>query len=62
MNKHLFSLVCVTALATVASAEVLEPINGVTNGEYIRNISLDSEYINKSVGINDWGTRYLRRR
>lgn len=55
MNKHLFSLVCVTALATVASAEVLEPINGVTNGEYIRNISLDSEYINKSVGINDWG-------
>ena len=29
MNKHLFSLVCVTALATVASAEVVEKINGV---------------------------------
>ena len=60
MNKHLFSLVCVTALATVASAEVLEPIGGVTNGEYIRNISSDSEYINKSVGASDWGRDTLK--
>lgn len=48
MNKHLFSLVCVTALATVASAEVVEKINGVLEKVDL-TIKTDMIYDNMSV-------------
>ncbi|MDU4982046.1 MAG: autotransporter outer membrane beta-barrel domain-containing protein [Campylobacter ureolyticus] len=48
MNKHLFSLVCVTALATVASAEVVEKINGVLEKVDLM-IKTDMIYDNMSV-------------
>ena len=48
MNKHLFSLVCVTALATVASAEVVEKINGVLQQIDIK-VNNDITYNNESV-------------
>ena len=50
MNKHLFSLVCVTALATVASAEVVQTINGFPSLGLINiNVSDDTIYDNESV-------------
>ncbi|VYS75260.1 autotransporter domain-containing protein [Campylobacter ureolyticus] len=53
MNKHLFSLVCVTALATVASAEVVKKINGIPKaGEIELKVDTDETYENKSVSGN----------
>ena len=53
MNKHLFSLVCVTALATVASAEVVKKINGIPKaGEIELKVDTDKTYENKSVSGN----------
>ncbi|MCZ6157591.1 autotransporter outer membrane beta-barrel domain-containing protein [Campylobacter ureolyticus] len=50
MNKHLFSLVCVTALATVASAEVVQKINGIPKvGEIELKVDTDETYQNQSV-------------
>ncbi|GKH60876.1 hypothetical protein CE91St25_12120 [Campylobacter ureolyticus] len=50
MNKHLFSLVCVTALATVASAEVVEKVSGVpAAGEVQLKVEHDDTYNNQSV-------------
>ena len=48
MNKCLFSLACVTALATVASAEVVEKINGVLQQIDIK-VNNDITYNNESV-------------
>lgn len=50
MNKHLFSLVCVTALATVASAEVVGKVSGVpAAGEVQLKVEHDDTYNNQSV-------------
>lgn len=50
MNKCLFSLACVTALATVASAEVVKIVKGLeAAGQFELKIETDTTYENRSV-------------